>query len=202
MLSQKGKIMNFIDMLKTRRSVYKLNNQLPISENKVIEIIKDVVKYVPDAFNMKSQRVLVITGNKNTEFWNGVYDILVSVTSGKISRDKIDSFKTGFGTILYFYDRDVVDNYKKQFSLYANNFDIWAVQSNAMLQFAIWTAFANVEIGASLQHYNPVIDEMVRKKFDVSDNWVLNAQMPFGGIANNPEIKPEENVMQRIRIIK
>lgn len=94
------------------------------------------MKYVPDAFNMKSQRVLVITGNKNTEFWNGVYDILVSVTSGKISRDKIDSFKTGFGTILYFYDRDVVDNYKKQFSLYADNFDIWAVQSNAMLQFA------------------------------------------------------------------
>lgn len=43
---------------------------------------------------------------------------------------------------------------------------------------------------------------MVRKKFDVSDNWVLNAQMPFGGLANNPEIKPEENVMQRIRIIK
>ena len=38
--------MNFIDMMKMRRSVYNLNNRLPVSENKVIEIIKDAVRYI------------------------------------------------------------------------------------------------------------------------------------------------------------
>ena len=194
--------MNFTDMLKKRRSVYALNKELPIFEDKVIEIIKDAVKYVPDAFNMKSQRVLVISGDKNEEFWNGVYDALVKVSGKQLSRDRTDSFKAGFGTILYFYDKNVVDEYKKQFPLYAENFNNWASQSNAMLQFAIWTAFATVGVGANLQHYNPVIDEMVRKMFDVPENWVLIAQMPFGGIANAPDAKPDEDVMQRIKIAK
>ena len=190
--------MNFIDMMKMRRSVYNLNNRLPVSEDKVIEIIKDAVRYTPDAFNMKSQRVLVISGDKNQEFWNGVYDALVSITGGAVSRDRTDSFRAGFGTILYFYDKNVVDEYRKKFALYAENFDNWAMQSNAMLQFAVWAALASVGVGASLQHYNPVIDNMVREKFNVPASWVLNAQMPFGGIASVPEPKPSDDISSRI----
>ncbi len=194
--------MNFIDVLKKRQSVYALNEKLPIFKDKVFEIIKDAVKYVPDAFNMQSQRVLVLCADKNKEFWNNVYGVLVDVSGKQLSREKTDSFANGYGTILYFYDKNIVDKYKKQFSLYANNFDNWAIQSNAMLQFAIWTAFANVEIGANLQHYNPVIDDMVHKMFGVPDNWVLNAQMPFGGIEIKPEPKPKEDVSLRIKIVK
>ena len=189
-------------MLKMRRSVYALNNKLPISEDKVIEIIKDTMAHIPDAFNMKSQRILVLFGKKHGEFWNNVYDTLVAITGQQFSRDKIDSFKAGAGTILYFYDKDVVDEYKKQFILYANNFNNWAIQSNAMLQFAIWTAFANVNIGANLQHYNPAIDEMLQKQFNIPKNWVLIAQMPFGGIATEPDPKPKDEVLRRIKIVK
>ena len=192
--------MDFIDMIKMRRSVYALNKDLPVSKKEVLEIIKDAVLYVPDAFNMKSQRVLVLLGEKHEEFWKGVYDELVKVTGKNLSPDKINSFADGFGTILYFYDAGVLVEYKKQFFQYADNFNNWAMQSNAMLQFAIWSALASVGIGASLQHYNPVIDGMVREKFDVPENWVLNAQMPFGGIAVKPEAKPQEDVAERIEI--
>ena len=187
-------------MIKMRRSVYALNKDLPVSKKEVLEIIKDAVLYVPDAFNMKSQRVLVLLGEKHEEFWKGVYDELVKVTGKNLLPDKINSFADGFGTILYFYDAGVLVEYKKQFFQYADNFNNWAMQSNAMLQFAIWSALASVGIGASLQHYNPVIDGMVRKKFDVPENWVLNAQMPFGGIAVKPEAKPQEDVAERIEI--
>ena len=192
--------MDFIDMIKMRRSVYALNKDLPVSKKEVLEIIKDAVLYVPDAFNMKSQRVLVLLGEKHEEFWKGVYDELVKVSGKNLSPDKINSFADGFGTILYFYDAGVLGEYKKQFFQYADNFNNWAMQSNAMLQFAIWSALASVGIGASLQHYNPVIDGMVREKFDVPENWVLNAQMPFGGIAVKPEAKPQEDVAERIEI--
>lgn len=193
--------MNFIDMLAKRRSVYNLNKQLPISYDKVIELITDAVMYVPDAFNMKSQCILFVDGDNNVKFWDDVYDSLCAATGQTLSRDRTDSFKAGYGTILYFYDRDIVEKYKKQFPLYTENFDNWANQSNAMLQFAIWTGLASVGIGASLQHYNPVIDSMVRKMFSVPENWVLTAQMPFGGIAIAPEQKQDDDIASRIKVI-
>lgn len=194
--------MNFIEMIKKRRSVYNLDKNLPIFEDKVVEIVNDAVRYVPDAFNMKSQRVVVVSGHKNDEFWNAVYDSLVVASGGRFARDRTDSFMEGYGTILYFYDRDVVNEYKKKYALYADKFHDWVMQSNAMLQFAIWTAFADVGIGASLQHYNPVIDDMVQKMFNLPESWVLVAEMPFGGIAAAPEPKENEDIAPRIKIVR
>ena len=75
---------------------------------------------------------------------------------------------------------DVVKGLQEQFALYADNFPIWAEQSNGMAQFAVWTALADAGVGASLQHYNPLVDEVVRKHWGVHGNWQLRAQMPFG----------------------
>ena len=50
------------DVLKRRRSIYALNRQLPVSEDEVLDLIKEATELVPDAFNMKSQRVIVVLG--------------------------------------------------------------------------------------------------------------------------------------------
>lgn len=52
------------DVLKRRRSIYALNRQLPVSEDEVLDLIKEATELVPDAFNMKSQRVIVVLGDK------------------------------------------------------------------------------------------------------------------------------------------
>ena len=52
----------------------------------------------------------------------------------KRSREKIDSFKNGYGTILYFYYYDIVEDLKNQYKTYAEKFEDWASQSSAMLQ--------------------------------------------------------------------
>ncbi len=44
----------------------------------------------------------------------------------------------------------------------------------------MWTALAEAGIGASLQHYNPLVDEAVRREWGIAANWQLRAQMPFG----------------------
>jgi len=194
--------MDFLDILKMRRSVYALDKNLPISKDELLKVIQDTVRYVPDAFDMKSQRVMVLLGGESEDFWENVNTVFVRDAGVKVSEDKIDSFKAGYGTILFFYDSGIVDEYKKRFSLYAENFDNWAMQSNAMLQFAIWTVFASLSVGASLQHYNPIIDKMVRAVYDVPENWVLIAQMPFGGISVKPEPKQSEDVDKRIRIVE
>ena len=49
-----------------------------------------------------------------------------------------------------------------------------------MLQLAVWSMLRELNVGASLQHYNPVIDARVKEIFDIPENFKLVAQMPFG----------------------
>ena len=44
----------------------------------------------------------------------------------------------------------------------------------------------NNNIGANLQHYNPLIDDVVQYEFNIPQNWRMVAQMPFGGISSTP----------------
>ncbi|MGR4029005.1 nitroreductase family protein, partial [Bacillus sp. ZZQ-131] len=95
-----------------------------------------------------------------------------------------------------------VEGLQANFALYKDNFPTWSQQSSGMLQFAIWTALEIEGFGATLQHYNPLIDEEVRKEWDVPENWKLTAQMPFGKPvvqAGEKEFQPLEN---RVKIYK
>ncbi len=190
--------MKITESLKERRSYYSINRDLPVSIEEVITMAEEVTELVPDAFNMKSSRIAIIHGDKQDLLWNTVYDAF----GGKVSRAKIDSFRLGAGTILYFYDRSVVEALQKQFPLYADNFPIWANQSSGMLQLSIWSGLRELGIGASLQHYNPVIDKAVKELFGLPEEYVLVAEMPFGGIAKEPEAKEREDIKKRVLSFK
>lgn len=56
-------------------------------------------------------------------------------------------------------------------------------------------------IGASLQHYNPVIDKLAQEFCQVPEDYVLIAQMPFGGIVSEPDPKEKEDIKNRVKII-
>ena len=190
--------MKIIKSLEERRTYYNINKEIPVEEDKVFDLIKKATELVPDAFNMKSSRVIVVTKEEQDQLWDNIYDIF----EGKVPREKIDSFKNGYGTILYFFDKNVVENFQEQFPSYKDKFPIWALQSSAMLQLSIWTGLKELGIGASLQHYDPVIDNMVKNMFNIPDNYILNAQMPFGGIESYPEEKEKENISERVTIIE
>lgn len=184
------------EALAQRRSYYNISNELEVSEEQIIDAINEVTSLVPDAFNMKSQRVAVVLGEKHKELWDAVYDTF----GGEVKMEKIDTFKNGAGTVLFFTDKSVVENLQEQFELYAQNFPIWAQQSNGMLQLAVWTALRELDLGASLQHYNPIIDENVSKLLDLPENYVLTAQMPFGAIVEEPEAKEKEEIADRVKV--
>ena len=96
--------MNIINSLKKRRTYYNIKKEMPVSIAKVIEMVEEITELVPDAFNMKSSRVVIVHGEMQNKLWDKVYDVF----GGKVPREKIDSFKAGAGTILYFYDKKVV----------------------------------------------------------------------------------------------
>ena len=193
-----GNTMSIQTALEKRRTIYHLTKELPVSQDKIVETVEKITELVPDSFNMKSSRVVVVFNEKQDELWDAVYDAF----GGKVAREKIDGFKAAAGTILYFYDENVVKSLQDQFPLYAQNFPVWASQSSGMLQLSIWSALRELEVGANLQHYNPVIDSKVKAMFDVPESYVLVAQMPFGGIGSLPDAKPKEDISQRVKIVK
>ena len=190
--------MALIESLQKRRSYYGIDKNLPISEDEVVSLVEQVTHLVPDAFDMKSQRAVVVLGDRQDALWDAIYDAF----GGKVAREKIDGFKAGAGTVLYFTDEAVVEKMQEQYASYAANFPIWAQQSNGMLQLSVWTALRDAGIGANIQHYNPVIDEAVRELLDVPASWRLVAQMPFGGIVAEPDAKADEDISTRVRVAR
>lgn len=184
----------FKNVITDRRSIYALNADLPVSEDDITSLVEELTELTPDAFNQKSARAIVVFGDKNQQVWDAIYDAF----EGKVSREKIDSFAAGAGTILYFIDRSTIQSMQAQYELYADKFPIWANQANGMLQFNIWSALRSVGVGASLQHYNPVIDEAIREVTGAPEAWELVAQALFGGIAAEPEPKEGEDISQRV----
>ncbi|CEM62666.1 nitroreductase [Treponema phagedenis] len=190
--------MSIIESLKQRRSYYEINKDIPISQEEIERKIKELTELVPDAFNMKSARLVLIFGDKHDLLWNEIYNVF----EGKVPQEKIDSFKAGAGTILFLYDEETVKSLQEQFKQYADNFPVWANQANGMLQLSVWAALRELGVGASLQHYNPVIDDKVKQLFDIPKSYKLIAQMPFGGIIKEPEKKEKEDIDKRVTVIK
>ena len=89
---------------------------------------------------------------------------------------------------------------QEKFQSYAPYFPLLANQANGMLQITIWTALLELNAGANIQYYNPVIDRAVRKLFGVPDEWVLLAQMVFGNIEEEPDTKEKKNISLMVRV--
>lgn len=175
----------FTEMMKNRRSIYALGENLPISKEEVTALVKEVVRESPTAFNSQTQRVVFLFGDAHKKLWAMTEDALKPLTPAEAfpnTQAKLQGFAAGAGTILFFEDTDIVKNLQDSFPLYADNFPVWSEQATGLTQANVWTALAQENIGANLQRYNPVIDEAVAAEWSIPANWNLRAQMVIGSI--------------------
>lgn len=172
-----------IEIYRKRRSQYALGKNLPLGNEQVIALIKEAIRQAPSSFNSQSSRAVILLGEESERFWELTKEALrpmVPADAFANTENKLASFSAGAGTVLFFEDQDVVKGLQEQFALYADNFPVWSEHSSGIAQFAVWTALAEAGVGASLQHYNPVVDEAVAKTWSIPASWRLRAQMPFG----------------------
>mgnify|MGYP000992961518 CR=1 FL=1 len=177
--------MSFLAHMKQRRTIYSLGQNVPITADQIEDIIKEAVRNSPSAFNSQTSRIVTLYGGSHAKFWNIVRETLrklVPENAFENTNLKINSFAAGYGTVLFFEDQDVVKSLQEQFPLYAEHFPVWSEHSTGIAQFAVWSSLAEQHIGASLQHYNPVIDDEVAATFDIPENWKLRAELVFGSI--------------------
>ncbi|WP_423854960.1 nitroreductase family protein [Acinetobacter guillouiae] len=177
--------MSFLNQIKQRRTIYAIGRDLSLDQAKIEEIIKDAIKHSPSSFNSQSSRAVILFGDSHVKFWTIVLETLRKIVPAEAfegTSDKINSFIAGAGSVLFYEDLSVIKALQEQFPLYADNFPVWSEHSTGIAQFATWTALAEAGIGASLQHYNPIVDEEVAATFDVPADWKLRAQLVFGSI--------------------
>ena len=199
-----SKLQNLQQLTETRRSIYGLNKQLPVAKEEIVQLVEHTLLHTPSAFNSQSTRIIVLFGNDHEKLWQITEDTLRGIVNDdekfKPTKQKIDGFKAGAGTILFYEDQSVVKGLQENFALYADKFPDWSHHTNAMHQYVIWTALAGLNVGANLQHYNPVIDEQVAETWNVDKDWNLIAQMVFGGIEQPAGDKSFEPIEKRLKV--
>ena len=187
-----------------RRSIYALSNQLPVSNDEVVKLVEHAILHTPSAFNSQSTRVIVLFGEEHQKLWQMTEDTLRDIVNDDekfvSTKQKIDSFKAGAGTILFFEDHAVVKGLQEAAPLYADKFPVWSEHTSAMHQYMIWMALSSLDIGANLQHYNPIIDSQVADAWNVDKDWELVAQMVFGAIEQPAGDKAFKPVDSRLKV--
>lgn len=194
---------NLYEAVKDRRSYYGIGRQSPIADERIKEIVQYAVKHAPSAFNSQSGRAVVLLGQEHHALWDIVTDTLRKIVPQARfaqTQEKLLGFKAGHGTVLFLEDQAVVEDLQVRFASYKDNFPVWSLQSSGMLQYIVWTSLEAEGLGASLQHYNPLIDDAVHARWSLPQNWKLLSQMPFGVPTEEPDEKEFLPIEDRVKI--
>ncbi|MFC7442823.1 nitroreductase family protein [Laceyella putida] len=198
-------VKDFYTAVAERRSIYGISKEAVVSDERIQEVVNHAVKHTPSSFNSQSARVVVLLGEHHDQLWDITKETLRKIVPADqfgSTEEKMNAFRNGYGTVLFFEDQEVIKSLQEQFALYKENFPVWSEQSSGMLQFVIWTSLELEGFGATLQHYNPLIDDEVKQKWNIPDSWKLIAQMPFGkptAPAGEKTFKPLE---ERVKFFK
>ncbi|KAJ5667433.1 hypothetical protein N7507_003297 [Penicillium longicatenatum] len=180
---------SLLELVKSRRTYYGLKAESPISDDAIERIVQDSVLHVPSSFNTQTSRVVLLLKEEHKKVW----DIAISAMEGLVAtgalpqeayesstKPKLNAFRAAYGTVLFFVDYESLAPIKEKFAIYADKFDPFAQESNAMSQYLVWLALESEGFGANLQHYSPLIDAEISKTWDLPASWKLDAQLVFG----------------------
>lgn len=191
--------------LRERRSIYSISKESPISDQRIQELVEETIKHTPSAFNNQSTRMVLLLGGEHNKLWDITTDVLKAIVPAEqfsSTKSKMDGFRNGYGTVLFFEDQAVVEDFQQKFPLYQDNFPAWSQHTSGMHQLVIWMALEAEGLGANLQHYNPLIDERVKAEWDLPESWNLIAQMPFGKPIAPAGEKQFNPIQDRIKVFK
>jgi uncharacterized protein len=195
----------FFDAVRKRRSVYALSKNSVLPEDSIVAIVREAVKHTPSSYNSQAGRVVVLFGEQHNRLWDITRDILKGIVPAdqfKSTEDRMDMFRGAYGTIMFFEDQDVVKSMQERFPAFKDKFPQYSEHSTGMMQYIVWTALAVEGIGASLQHYSPLIDDAVRKEWDIPASWKFESQMVFGKIEQAPGDKEFAPLDARVKVFR
>ncbi|MGE7838299.1 nitroreductase family protein [Viridibacillus arvi] len=196
---------DFYSAIEERRSFYSITDEFVISDDRIEEVVQLVVANTPTAFNSQTGRLVVLLGNSNKDFWQVIFEsIKEGLAEEHIEKNKrkFNAFASGYGTVLFFEDYEVVASMQNKFPLFHEQFTEWSHQASGILQYLVWTSLEYEGFGASLQHYTPTFSSAICKQWGIQKGWKLIAQLPFGKPTVAPKEKEIQSLDQRVVIVK
>lgn len=152
-----------------------------------------------------------------------IYKIQLPADKFEHAKGRMEGFRGGYGTILFYEDTTTMREFQEKFKTYEDKFpgceylgsvasllfhewalliDHWRAgseQTNGMHQYVLWCALEAEGMGVNLQHYNPLIDTRLETEFNVPVTWNLKAQMVFGKPTGQPGEKEFRPVEERVK---
>lgn len=189
---------DYIEIIKKRRSYYNLSEDVDLTNEEIKYLVEDVMNITPSHMNAETTRIVLLFDDKSKDFWARVNETF----DNSIKEEKFHGFYHAKGTALIFIDMNEIWDQEINMPDYSDYFETWGHHSAAMLQLNLWQALRDEGIGASNQHYNPVIDEWVKEDYDLPDHWELVAQMPFGKIEEEPDPKDKKPIEEKLIVIE
>lgn len=193
----------FLEAVAHRRSVYTLDDDMPVGRERVEEIVSEALRHTPTTFNCQGGRAAVLFGDHHRRLWQLVLETLRPLVAAEEfgrTAAKIAGFEAAAGTVLTFEEQAAIEELQERYPIYADRFPLFSQHSAGMLQYIIWTGLEDEGFGCSLQHYNPLIDEAVRREWHLPDSWELTAQLVFGRPTAWAPEKQFRPVAERIRL--
>lgn len=189
-----GKETPFLEAVIARRTNYALTPKSSIPDSRIQEILKIALENAPSTFGAYTTRLVLLLKDEHLKYWDTVTEVVKAVTPPEQfdarTKPRLEGFRNAYGTVLFFEDPENTRKLQEQFAFAKDHFPVWEQHTSAIHQFIIWTAFTNEGLGASLQHYNPLVDEKIQATWNIPADWTLVAQMPFGVPAQSPQPKP------------
>ncbi|KAK7194247.1 hypothetical protein NESM_000339500 [Novymonas esmeraldas] len=186
--------------LGARRSVYHVNKLLPLSAEEVCTLVKAAVRAAErlSADDVPhSTRVVLLLGSAHDAFWDLVADQIHRVASpatAAVGAAKVDhSMKAAAVTLLFYSDTRVESSIAARLTRLGHDGDdmaaVMGTRGVAAAEMAVWTALACAGIGATLHHYNVLVEQLVTQQLQLPPWWRMQSQMPLGGVARPPDAK-------------
>ena len=100
----------YLDAVKYRRTVYGVTDKITIPDERIIEIVNEVIQSAPSSWNVQSTRILVTLGKEHKRFWNTVIDSAKPIVLKTQSEEdwerqetRYKSFRDAYGTVSILY---------------------------------------------------------------------------------------------------
>lgn len=124
--------------IETRRSIYGLTKNLPISDSRVNEIVSHAIKHCPSPFNTQSARAVILTHGDHEKLWDLADAMIKQILPEQAYQGlapRIAGFRAAYGSVMWFEDQAALEAMGQKNPAVAGMMPQWSEHSNGMHQF-------------------------------------------------------------------
>ncbi|TGJ87634.1 hypothetical protein E0Z10_g1101 [Xylaria hypoxylon] len=203
----------FLKAAAYRRTCYALTNTSKVSDERIVEIVQEVLSFAPSSYNMQSARLSVVLGKNHEAMWDAIIEaagpILKEFGVWDTMKPILEGSRNSSGSVLFFEKETTIHAAREAHKSAAHMFSELSDHASGMHQILVWTALELEGLGANLQHLNtiPVVEDIIKNHSGFSPDEVtlfkLKAHLNFGDeVGTHPTVPAKLALSETLRVVK